>query len=141
MTSTEHDLSTSPPSERPVMHRQRSKSDAQLPTLRTTTRAAAQVQRISEGGAGMSSASAPPSKSRSMLPKARKKKRAPSALGEERWVYKGRVELVDVEVVVSPIRDEADDRRFEILSPESSFAVYAGKWMPYLPAARVLTIF
>lgn len=46
---------------------------------------------------------------------------------DERWNYKGRVELVDLEVVVNPTgRDEAERTRFDVLSPEVSFAVYAG---------------
>lgn len=55
---------------------------------------------------------------------------------EERWVYKGRAELVDLEIIVSPglggMReregegfDEGWERRFEVLSPEGSFVVYA----------------
>jgi FYVE/RhoGEF/PH domain-containing protein 5/6 len=110
---------------RPGMQRRRSKSDASHANVRNA-RAAAQAQRISEGGAGVGS----PAKARSALPKPRKAKRAPSVAAgaqEERWLFKGRAELVDVDVVVSPLRDEGDERRFEILSPEASFAVYAGK--------------
>ena len=45
---------------------------------------------------------------------------------EERWVYKSKIELVDLEVVVIPPREDGEERRLEILSPEGSFAVYAG---------------
>ena len=46
--------------------------------------------------------------------------------GDERWVYKGRLDLVDVEVVVAS-EWGGEQRRFEVLSPEGSFALYAGE--------------
>jgi hypothetical protein len=50
-----------------------------------------------------------------------------NASTDERWNYKGRAELVDLEVVVNPTgRDESERTRFDVLSPEVSFAVYAG---------------
>ena len=45
---------------------------------------------------------------------------------EDRWVYKSKIELVDLEIVVIPPREDGEERRLEILSPEDSFAVYAG---------------
>jgi len=47
---------------------------------------------------------------------------------EEKWVFKGKAELVDLEVVpVGGIFGNEDEgRQFEVLSPEGSFAVYAG---------------
>lgn len=45
---------------------------------------------------------------------------------DERWVYKGRLDLVDVEVVVAS-EWGGEQRRFEVLSPEESFALYAGE--------------
>ncbi|KAJ3501402.1 hypothetical protein NLJ89_g9353 [Agrocybe chaxingu] len=42
---------------------------------------------------------------------------------DDKWVYKGRVELVDVEVVVGSALE--DERKFDVLSPEGSFVVYA----------------
>jgi hypothetical protein len=56
---------------------------------------------------------------------------------EERWMYKGRAELVDLEIIVSAgvvgMREgeaygEGGERRFEVLSPQGSFVVYAGKF-------------
>ena len=44
---------------------------------------------------------------------------------DDKFFYKGRVELVDLEVVVGSALE--DERRFEVLSPEGSFVVYAGK--------------
>ena len=43
----------------------------------------------------------------------------------DKFVYKGRVELVDLEVVVESTLGGGG--RFEVLSPEGSFVVYAGK--------------
>ncbi|KAF8586112.1 hypothetical protein K439DRAFT_1646365 [Ramaria rubella] len=64
------------------------------------------------------------SKSETELPTPAKAEGSTSA--EERWNFKGRAELVDLEVVVSPAgRDESEHTRFDVLSPEISFAVYA----------------
>lgn len=72
---------------------------------------------------------------------------------EERWVYKGRAELVDLEIIVSPglggMReregegfDEGWERRFEVLSPEGSFVVYAGECLqPVLGLGVIWTCF
>ncbi|KAI1790987.1 hypothetical protein LXA43DRAFT_458642 [Ganoderma leucocontextum] len=55
----------------------------------------------------------------------RKKRQASSGV-DDRWVYKGHVELVDLEVVVSkPATEDTQERGFELLSPHQSFAVYA----------------
>ena len=57
----------------------------------------------------------------------RKKRQASSGV-DDRWVYKGHVELVDLEVVVStPAAADSLERGFELLSPHQSFAVYAGE--------------
>ncbi|KAG6889240.1 hypothetical protein C0992_005879 [Termitomyces sp. T32_za158] len=53
-------------------------------------------------------------------------RRKASRGGDERWTFKGRAELIDLEVVVTPARDEGEERRFEILSPEGSFVLYTG---------------
>jgi FYVE/RhoGEF/PH domain-containing protein 5/6 len=50
---------------------------------------------------------------------------------QERWEYKGKTALVDLEVVVPRRRlgmetSEGEERRLEVLSPEGSFVVYAG---------------
>lgn len=54
-----------------------------------------------------------------------KARQASSGAGEERWWYRGSADLVDVDVVVPPSVEPEDDTRFEVLSPEGSFAVYA----------------
>ncbi|KAF8631725.1 hypothetical protein AX15_002230 [Amanita polypyramis BW_CC] len=43
---------------------------------------------------------------------------------DERWVYKGRVDLVNVEVVVAS-EWGGEQRKFEVLGPEGSFSLYA----------------
>jgi FYVE/RhoGEF/PH domain-containing protein 5/6 len=110
---------------RPGITRKRSKSDAELPTLRTT-REIAQAGRISEGGEAHSSSVLP--KSKSAFPRIKKKKRSATSGAEEKWIYKGRAELVDVEVVPSLHGDLGGERRLEILSPEASFAAYASMY-------------
>jgi FYVE/RhoGEF/PH domain-containing protein 5/6 len=116
------------PPTRPRMARQRSKSDAALPTL--STRAAAQASRASEGGQALA-----PSPKRSVFPKAKRRARAAGGGAEERWVFKGRAELIDIEVTAAS-RDAGDERRFEVLSPEASFAVYASRSRALLRAGR-----
>ncbi|EIW78931.1 hypothetical protein CONPUDRAFT_145159 [Coniophora puteana RWD-64-598 SS2] len=49
------------------------------------------------------------------------RKSASEQQGDERWVYRGHVALVDVEIVL----DVCEERRIEVLSPSGSFAVYA----------------
>jgi hypothetical protein len=51
-------------------------------------------------------------------------KRRGNSSTDERWVFKGKVDLVDVEVTVGSVLGE--EYRFEILNPEESFVVYAG---------------
>ena len=52
-------------------------------------------------------------------------------------MYKGHVELVDLEVVVStPATEDTPQRGFELLSPHQSFAVYAGELRSsYMPTS------
>lgn len=55
---------------------------------------------------------------------ARKKRQ--SSGGEERWLYKGHIDLVDLDIVVGPPLEAGEQRRLEVLSPKQSFALYAG---------------
>ncbi|KAH9885451.1 hypothetical protein C8Q73DRAFT_795868 [Cubamyces lactineus] len=55
----------------------------------------------------------------------KKKTRQASSGVDDRWIYKGHVELVDLEVVVSVPAADTPERGFELLSPHQSFAVYA----------------
>lgn len=67
------------------------------------------------------------SKSETALPTASTLMAERNRSTDERWSYKGKVDLVDLEVVVIPTgRDETGRMRFDIMSPELSFAVYAG---------------
>ncbi len=97
--------------------RPRCKSDAALlsPALRTPTGEQSSVIKRKESLLKLLSGS--PSK---------KKVRNASSGTEDRWSYKGYLALVDLEVVVPPFAEHGDDHRFEILSPQNSFAVYAG---------------
>ena len=90
---------------RPPMVRTRSKSDADVPHLKSMKRR--------ESGLKLKLNS--PSK---------KKIRQASSVTEDRWVYKGHLDLVDLEVVVATSREAGDERRLEVLSPQKSFALY-----------------
>ncbi|KAI0307666.1 hypothetical protein B0F90DRAFT_1675982 [Multifurca ochricompacta] len=116
------------PNPRPVMARSRSRSEAELSMLRS---------RVLTGGAGtgfsplaqpVSPTLLSPSalSSRSVVSPTRVKKRqASSGNGEERWWFKGKAELVDLEVVVTASTEVGEESRFEVWSPGGSFAVYA----------------
>ncbi|EMD32581.1 hypothetical protein CERSUDRAFT_118620 [Gelatoporia subvermispora B] len=92
---------------RPPLVRTRSKSDADLPRTAEAARRRDSLLKFKIGAS----------------PK--KKVRHASSGIDERWVYKGHVDLVDLEVVISPALEAGNERRFEILSPQLSFAVYA----------------
>jgi hypothetical protein len=112
------------------MTRTRSKSDADLSSLRT-------VDDDQDGDESMG-----PSPSTPTSPSKVARRRSlyhiepppPPSIGkrnasiDEKWVYKGRVDLVDIEVVVGSALE--DNRRFEVLSPGGSFAVYAREYIP-----------
>jgi hypothetical protein len=131
---------SSPAPTRPVMMRTRSKSEAELP-LRNAS--------------GEIVAGTPDSATRSVMPllasrksgyhhpmsRMKRSRHASSGTAEEgRWVYKGRVELVDLEVVVTPPREFGEERRFEVLSPGGSFVLYAGASTDLLFLVRVLMV-
>lgn len=105
------DMSLHPdsPSSRPhSLVRTRSKSDADLPKLTAAKKrdSGSKLASLLSGG----------------LPK---KKRMASSGAEERWVYKGHIDLVDLEVILGPPTEQTEQLRFEVLSPRRSFAVYA----------------
>lgn len=108
------------PGGRPPMIRTRSKSEAEL---------TAALRARDSGLASPSGPTTPSTPSRPSLvssPSKKKVVRHASSGVEEKWVYKSKIELVDLEVVVIPPREDGEERRLEILSPEGSFAVYAG---------------
>jgi len=67
----------------------------------------------------------PPMKKPSILPSPLASRRIANT-GDKKWVFKGQISLVDVEVILVPPRAGEDELRFEVLSPESSFVLYAG---------------
>lgn len=89
------------------LQRSRSKSDTDIPSpggLRRNDSGRLKLPRLSHSG--------------------QKKKRMSSSGTEERWQYKGHIELVDLEVVIGAASEPKEELRFEILSPRKSFAVY-----------------
>ena len=94
----------------PAMARTRSKSEAQLPTFNPSTADVSPSKPVTPSK---------PQRKSFQPPLHSPIKRNTSA--EERWVYKGRAELVDLEVVISP--DELG--RLDLLGPEGSFVLYA----------------
>ncbi|TCD62196.1 hypothetical protein EIP91_007229 [Steccherinum ochraceum] len=96
---------------RPSLQRTRSRSDADFPALD-------------------SEPVKPPKRRESILrlklptSSSKKKKRHASIGAEERWVYKGHLDLVNLDVVVPPPREPSDSQRLDIMSPQSSFSVY-----------------
>ncbi len=116
-------------SSRPMVVRSRSRSEAELSALRS---------RVQPGGSGNGlfppsqptspthPSPTPPSRSIAS-PSRTKKRKGSSASCDERWWFKGKVELVDLEIVVTPPTEVGEECRLEVWSPEGSFAVYAGK--------------
>jgi FYVE, RhoGEF and PH domain containing 5/6 len=95
---------------RPPLERSQSKSEAEILSLLDKSRAKG-------SNADLRSAPTTPTKKR--------KVRQASNGTEEKWVYKGKADLVDLEVVISRPMEDGEERRFEVLSPEISFALYA----------------
>jgi FYVE, RhoGEF and PH domain containing 5/6 len=106
------------------MLRSRSRSEAELSAVRERMRSSAfHASHIRPSTSNRLNGS--------IAAQSKKKRQASGGTGEEKWWFKGRAELVDLEVVVSPPTEPGEDMRFEVLSPEMSFAVYAGKvWSP-----------
>jgi FYVE/RhoGEF/PH domain-containing protein 5/6 len=133
-------------SPRLMMVRSRSRSEAELRALRS------RVQTCSSGD-GLLPSSQPASptgpgpspttpSSRSIASPTRGKKRQMSSAScDERWWFKGKAELVDLEVVVTPPTEVGEECRLEVWSPEGSFAVYAGKpplMPPFFPSSDLV---
>ncbi|SRR6266702_872533 len=114
------------PLPRPMMMRSRSRSEAELSALRSRAVAGTEFLPTSQHV----SPTRPTSSAlfgRSVISPTRMKiRQASSGNGEERWWFKGKADLVDLEIVVTP-SDVGEESRFEVWSPEGSFAVYAGK--------------
>ena len=108
------------PNGRPEMSRSRSRSEAELGSLRDRVRNSYARSPSRQGHAVAS-------------PSKMKKRQASSGTSDERWWYKGRAELVDLDIVVNPPTELGENTRFELLSPEMSFAVYACEWFALAP--------
>ena len=118
------------PSPRPTVARSRSRSEVELSALRSRART---------GGPSLgflpTSRATSPTRPSSSVPSSRsvvsptrmKKRQASSGNCEDRWWFKGKAELVDLEIVVTAPTEVGEEFRFEVWSPEGSFAVYAGK--------------
>ena len=114
-------------SPRIMMVRSRSRSEAELSALRSRAQAGGSGDGFSQPASPMrSSPSAPPSRY-IVAPTGTKKRQASSTSCDEKWWFKGKVELVDLEIVVTPPTEVGEECRLEVWSPEGSFAVYAGK--------------
>lgn len=118
----------SPTSLRPPMVRKRSKSEAELPVRNASGEVVGETRSALPLPAARKSAYHHP------MSRMKRQRHASSGTGEEgRWIYKGRVELVDLEVVITPPREIGEERRFEVLSPEGSFVLYAGACLSHTP--------
>ncbi|KAH9479756.1 FYVE, RhoGEF and PH domain-containing protein 6 [Psilocybe cubensis] len=139
--NTPASVPTPPALQRPRMTRTRSKSEAELESLRVETNADARrgYAHLKESPSTPSSPRTPPRsndsdggtklKSHPHVPPSRPAPPPPimpskrTVSSDDKWVYKGRVELVDVQIVVGSALE--DERKFEVLSPEGSFLLYA----------------
>ncbi|CAE6536460.1 unnamed protein product [Rhizoctonia solani] len=115
---------------RPLIGRTRSKSEAELPTLKNQTMGPGTTPENSRVPSGSSSAfvSRETPKKREQPPKRPPPKPLTTMEGsissEERWRFRGVANLMDVEVVVSP----RNAMQIDFLSPEGSFALYASTY-------------
>ncbi|KAF8671178.1 Protein present in Fab1, YOTB, Vac1, and EEA1 [Rhizoctonia solani] len=115
---------------RPSMGRTRSKSEAELPTLKSQNMGLGMTPETMRSTSGSSSAFVTretPAK-RESPPKRPPPKPLTTMEGsissEERWRFRGVANLMDVEVVVSP----RNAMQIDFLSPEGSFALYASTY-------------
>ena len=117
-------------SPRIMMARSRSRSEAELSVLRNRPQVCGSGDGCSPTSQPASpsgpSPNAPPCRS-VMSPTKMKKRQASHASCDERWWFKGKAELIDMEIVVTPPTEVGEECRLEVWSPEGSFAVYAGK--------------
>lgn len=120
------------------MTRSRSKSDAELATRGNTTPTRGDQTPESDNFDGVKSAPTTPHRPRYINDPRLVKRRShygpvpPTPQGlkrhsstDDKWIYKGKVDLVDMDVVVGTALE--DERRIEVLSPEGSFVLYGGK--------------
>ncbi|KAG6831783.1 hypothetical protein H0H87_003908 [Tephrocybe sp. NHM501043] len=118
---------TGSPSDKPEIPKRRRRSETELPLLKIPGRDSPEsdLQETSLTTPTKQAGRFGPKKSYHPSPNMISR-RSGSNGRDERWVYKGRAELVDLEVIVIPSREEGEERRFEVLSPEGSFVLYTG---------------
>ena len=114
------------------MTRSRSKSEAELTTLKAESRSGSESALVDKKASESPSTPVTPQRPKKWKsqfhagappPPPNMVKRTSSV--DDKWVYKGCVELVDVQVIVGSALE--DERKFEVLSPEGSFVIYAGE--------------
>ncbi|RDB23827.1 FYVE, RhoGEF and PH domain-containing protein 6 [Hypsizygus marmoreus] len=127
-TNGESPAASAPPSPlgRPPMVRSRSKSEAEVSGLKRQDELETESPSPSTPTTPSKHASRNGVRKSYHPPSNMIKRYASNGGGEERWVYKGRAELVDLEIIVTHTREPGEERRFELLSPEGSFVLYAG---------------
>lgn len=106
---------------RPHMARSRSKSENELPRFEDIKDSPSPIRPSLVTSASQV-------KSRSSVPKVPKVRRHASSSSpgqDEKMVYKGRAELVDLEVVITP----GEEQKMEVLGPDGSFVLYAGLFL------------
>jgi len=106
------------------LERRHSRSEAELLSILNKSKAKDSEVDLRSAPTPSTSSSKP---SLLATPTKKKKARQASSGTDEKWVYKGKAELVDLEVVVSRPMADGEERRLEVLSPVTSFAVYACK--------------
>ncbi|KAG9080983.1 hypothetical protein FRC06_005958, partial [Ceratobasidium sp. 370] len=138
----------SEPLRRPTIGRTRSKSDAQLPTLKSQGSGLGSSPETQRSVSGSSSAFVksssgrvvgeeprrPIGESKVLTPIGESPRPAPrrpvmlehTPSAEDRWRFRGIAGLVDVDVVISPRHPV----QIDFLSPAGSFALYAGEFIP-----------
>lgn len=112
------------------MTRSRSKSEAELSKLKAETNDENRTPAVDNDREAPSGLVTPMKLSKGKSPSELSPPPPPPSMPkrsyavDDKWVYKGRVELVDLQVIVGSALE--DERKFEILSPEGSFTAYAG---------------
>ena len=122
-----NDNSGDGPGSRPVIARSRSENEAELMMLRV--HAASDISLPSTPSLPLPARNPHHHPMSDMMKHHVTNTNAGAAGGEERWVYQGRAELVDVEVIVSPPMSVSEETSFEVLSSKGSFVLYAGEYV------------
>ncbi|KAJ3544418.1 hypothetical protein NMY22_g2786 [Coprinellus aureogranulatus] len=131
---------SAPPPRPPPLLRNRSRSEAELPRLGNLPPAA---ESPSTPSTPVKQAHRRSYHTPLLQPPPMAQRRGASST-EERWVYKGKVDIVDIDVTVGSVLGE--EYQFEILNPEESFVVYAeseesrDEWVSQIRQAKSLLL-